>query len=147
MPLLWLDIPKISEEFVKDSESDNWMRTTSIVCYGWECSENFVVTPQNYLFLSFNFLLFSYLHFAFLVSTIFWTFLYYTNPPSERANITSVSFAYTVNNSEAALRRLRAESPPESPACSSWTRVYILETLQFYHTEILLYINFAADRF
>ena len=69
--------------------------------------------------------------FSFLVSIIFWTFLYYTNPPSQRAKINSVNFAYTVNTSEAGLRGCWAATPPYSP--SLWTSMYVLGTLQFYY--------------
>ena len=95
-----------------------------------------MLSPRNSLFLPFSFLFFSCLLFACVVSTIFWTFLYNSSPPSERANISYVSIDYTVSTSEAALRGSGAASPFASLSCSSWTRVYVIRTLQLYHTWI-----------
>ena len=85
-----------------------------------------------YLFRSFFLILFFLVSF-FQFLPNFRAFISWTNLPSERANINSASFAYTVSTLEATLRGFRAASPP---SCSSWTRVYVLGPFQFYHTQM-----------
>ena len=80
----------------------------------------------------------------YLVSELFLTT---QNQPSERANISFVSFAYSANISEAALRGFGVASPPTSPPCGSWAHLTALRSSQFFHTTLFLYLNFAADRF
>ena len=125
----------------------------SVICYATKPPFSFPFNSFSSVsfLLVFFLILFLLVPFSFiLIFTSFSSSTYFStmqNPPSERANFKTVSFAYTASISEAALRGFSPASPPTSPACSSWTRVYVLRWLQFYCITFVLYINAAADRF
>ena len=91
--------------------------------------------PSSFLLILFLLVsfLFSFL-LSFFFSSSFHLFSTTRNPLSERTNFDSVSVSYAVSTAEAVLRGFRAASLPESPTSSSWTRVYVFRSFQFYHT-------------
>ena len=106
-----------------------------------------VLRPKNpSLILSFFLILihFSFSFFVFSSLPIFELSFTTKNSPSERANITSVSFTCTISTSWAPVRGLVEGS---FAVFHPWTGVHVFWLLKFIVSLFLLFINFGTEHF